>query len=135
MSACRQVTLSAGEFWLMMQQGVQMPMDIPNSVNPIAAILVMLAGSVWGLRYDPLTWLLFVACITFGALRWRVYTPLVAAAFATSLVVYSVGWAKLSNYDQRLTHSIWIFSVLLIVTCVGYGVGSLISVGMKRRRS
>ena len=74
-----------------------MPIDIPDNVDRTTAFLTILAGSIWGYRRDPVTWLLLISCIAFGALRWRPYAPLIAAAPAASFTIYSVfsWWTKL----------------------------------------
>jgi hypothetical protein len=43
-----------------------MPIDIADNLDRGAAFLTILAGSIWGLRNDPVTWFLLVACIACG---------------------------------------------------------------------
>ena len=85
--------------------------NIPDNLNPIAAFIAVLLGGLWGHRYDPVTWLLLVFCIAFGALRWRPYAPLIATALAASFNVYAVfsWWTELGIADQWKVRSIWIF--------------------------
>jgi hypothetical protein len=40
-----------------------MPIDIPDKVDRTTAFLTILAGSIWGYRRDPVTWLLLTSCI------------------------------------------------------------------------
>jgi hypothetical protein len=99
-------------------------MDSSDDANPVAALLFILGGTIWGQRYDPSTWILLVFCVVFGALRWRPFAPLIVAGLAASINIYEI-W---------MTRSIRILLALLVLAVASWGAARLIANTMMVRR-
>jgi hypothetical protein len=100
---------------------------MPDVVEAVAAAVAILAGTLWGSRYDPVTWVLLVSCVAFGALRWRPYAPLIAATLAASFTVFAIypRWQELGIADQWVKRGMWTFFVELVIAFAGWGLGRL----------